>query len=220
MGERSVAILPESERELALSLAPRKGGPFLLFYSTPSQLVERFRLPSPTFPPPFDLDETLARLVYKMVSFRQGSLERFKIDPHKVERFPDRWGRLWVDDSKATNVDATLKGLAQFADRKIYLILGGQGKGQDFTPLFQTLSQRKVELILIGESAPQLAQLAERFYLPYFLAYTLEKGVDYIHRRLKEGEVALLSPACASKDQFKSYKERGERFKELVTRLR
>ncbi|MEO1941289.1 MAG: UDP-N-acetylmuramoyl-L-alanine--D-glutamate ligase, partial [Campylobacterales bacterium] len=146
-------------------------------------------------------------------------LEGFQLASHKVEEFRDRFGRLWVDDSKATNVDAVIGAVNRYQNRKIYLILGGVGKGQNFIPLFRRLKDLNLELYLIGETQQELAQLSEQFQIPAFPVGTLQRGVQEIGKRLQKGEVALLSPGCASFDQFKSYRERGERFKELVLGL-
>jgi UDP-N-acetylmuramoylalanine--D-glutamate ligase len=218
MGERGVVIYPaELEREVRAHLPPAP--PFLIPYTDPAQLATSFQLTPPIFQPPFDLDEVLARLVRKILHWDDPGLEGFQVAPHKVEEFRDRFGRLWVDDSKATNVDAVIGAVNRYRDRKIHLILGGVGKGQNFTPLFQQLKGLNLELYLIGETQRELGELAQKFQIGAHLVGTLERAVHQIGKELKKGEVALLSPGCASFDQFKSYRERGERFKELVLGL-
>ena len=115
---------------------------------------------------------------------------------------------LYVNDSKATNVASTLVALASF-DVPVHVILGGVGKGQDFTPL----RGRAHCVYLIGEAAEQLGQEVggER-------CGDLERALAAARAAARTGEIVLLSPACASFDQFDDYEARGSAFKELVQR--
>jgi UDP-N-acetylmuramoylalanine--D-glutamate ligase len=215
MEERGVVIYP-SDVEEYLPPDPR---PFQIPYRSVEELMEFFQLSSPRFAPPFTLDEVLARGVRKILRWDDPGLEGFRLEPHKVEEIWDRWGRLWVDDSKATNIDAVKGALERYRNRKIHLILGGVPKGQNFNPLFQLLKGRKVELYFIGEELNWLKELGEKWKIPFSSPGKLEEAVKIINSRLRPGEVALLSPGCASFDQFQNYKERGEIFKKLILSL-
>jgi UDP-N-acetylmuramoylalanine--D-glutamate ligase len=125
---------------------------------------------------------------------------------------------LYVNDSKATNVDSTLVALASFS-APVHLILGGQGKDQDFAPLRGPVRSRAASVHLIGEDAPALAAALDGAGVPLALDGDLERAVGAARAAARPGEVVLLSPACASFDQFADYEERGRRFKELVARL-
>ncbi|MRJ06873.1 MAG: UDP-N-acetylmuramoyl-L-alanine--D-glutamate ligase [Epsilonproteobacteria bacterium] len=215
MDERGVVIYP-ADIEKYLPPNPK---PFQIPYQSVEDLITFFRLSPPKFPPPFTLDEVLARGVRKILRWDDPGLEGFKIDPHKVEEFKDYRGRVWVDDSKATNLDAVHGALNRYQGRKIYLILGGVPKGQDFTPLFRRLARENVELFFIGKETDWLEKLGNKWRIPHHNVGTLERAVKEIDTLLTPEEVALLSPGCASFDQFRNYKERGEIFKRLVSQL-
>jgi len=136
---------------------------------------------------------------------------------HALEIVRERRGVRFVNDSKGTNVDATLKALESI-DRPIWLIAGGRDKGGDFSRLTQAVSQRVRRVILIGEAAPllrrtwkDLATMTE--------AATLREAVDCAAEGACQGDVVLLSPACASFDMFADYQDRGRQFKALVHAL-
>jgi len=133
---------------------------------------------------------------------------------HRLEVVSERDGVTWVNDSKATNVASTLVALAAFAP-PIHLILGGQGKGQDFGALRAPVAERCASVALIGEDAPGIAR-ALGDAAPVLPAGTLERAVATLRERARPGEVVLLSPACASFDQFADFEHRGDRFSELV----
>jgi UDP-N-acetylmuramoylalanine--D-glutamate ligase len=124
-------------------------------------------------------------------------------------------GVRWVDDSKGTNIGATAAGLAGYAPGTIHLILGGLGKGQDFRELRSAAEGRLARIYLIGEAAEQIgAALAGT--APVESCGTLEEAVRRAADRAHPGEVVLLSPACASFDQFRNYAHRGEEFARLA----
>jgi UDP-N-acetylmuramoylalanine--D-glutamate ligase len=143
-------------------------------------------------------------------------LRSFRGLPHRVERVATRAGVEWYDDSKGTNVGATvaaLKGLG----RPTILIAGGEGKGQDFSPLAAPVSALATKVLLIGRDAPLIEkalgkQKTER--MP-----TLEAAVLRAAELAKPGEAVLLSPACASFDMFRDYKHRGDVFAVAVKAL-
>jgi UDP-N-acetylmuramoylalanine--D-glutamate ligase len=118
-----------------------------------------------------------------------------------------------VNDSKATNVAAALRALAAYEDEPVHLILGGSRKGEDFTPLAQALGPNVRSIHLIGETANELAAAIPGAQRDGDLATAL-------HEILAEpGDVVLLSPACASYDQFRDFEDRGEEFRRLVQNL-
>ena len=121
-----------------------------------------------------------------------------------------------MNDSKATNVASTLVALDAFAPGTIHLILGGQGKGQDFTALRGPVGERCRAVYLIGEDAAQIAAALEGVSAPVRECGDLEHAVCAARAAARSGDVVLLSPACASFDQFADYEARGERFRELV----
>jgi UDP-N-acetylmuramoylalanine--D-glutamate ligase len=130
---------------------------------------------------------------------------------HRLEEVATHDGVLYVNDSKATNVASTLVALASF-EQPVRLILGGQGKGQDFTPLREPVRERCAGVYLIGEDAEAIAAAiggGER-------CGDLASAVAAARAAARPGEVVLLSPACASFDQFEDFEARGRAFKELV----
>ena len=136
----------------------------------------------------------------------RAGLRRFGGVEHRLEEVARRDGVLYVNDSKATNVASTLVALASF-DAPVHLILGGQGKGQDFS----ALRGRAQAVYLIGEDAGRLEREVggER-------CGELEAAVGAASAAAREGDVVLLSPACASFDQFDDFEARGRAFKALV----
>jgi UDP-N-acetylmuramoylalanine--D-glutamate ligase len=138
-------------------------------------------------------------------------LKSFKGLPHRLELVAVRGGKEWYDDSKGTNVGATVAALRGLG-RKAVLILGGDGKGQDFTPLREPVRQFAAHVLLIGRDAPLIAKAVggER-------CASLEEAVQKAAHL--PAEAVLLSPACASFDMFRDYKHRGDVFAAAVRRL-
>ena len=136
--------------------------------------------------------------------------------PHRLESVVERNGVLFVNDSKATNVAAALRAIAAY-DRPLFLIAGGRGKGESFEPLAAAARGRVDHAFLIGEAAPDLAEaLAE---LPHETSRDLGTAVAAAAAAARSGDVVLLSPACASYDQFRDFEERGDEFRRLVQAL-
>ncbi|NJN69612.1 MAG: UDP-N-acetylmuramoyl-L-alanine--D-glutamate ligase [Nitrospira sp.] len=136
---------------------------------------------------------------------------------HACEVIRERRGVRFINDSKGTNVDATLKALESI-DRPILLIAGGRDKGGDFSRLASLIRRRVKRLILIGEAAPLIAK-AMAGYQPVERVGTLKEAVELAASAAERGEVVLLSPACASFDMFVDYQDRGRQFKALVQSL-
>jgi len=211
MNKRDIVIMPKK--------FDRTTDAFKILYENEDDLIKYFDIKKTHFKTPFLLDEVLAKAVYKILTFKEKSLKKFKIDSHKLEEFKDKKGRIWVDDSKATNVDATLNALKRYKDKKIYLIIGGVDKGQNFGKLFEYMQNLNIILYIIGENRDVFLNLAKKYHISFLDAKTLENAIKEIDKNLKENEIALLSPACASFDQFKNYKHRGEEFKKCINLL-
>jgi UDP-N-acetylmuramoylalanine--D-glutamate ligase len=135
---------------------------------------------------------------------------------HRLEEVASRDGVRWVNDSKATNVASTLVALDAFVPGTIHLILGGQGKGQDFTALRGPVGTRCKAVYLIGEDAAEIVAALEGVSAPVRESGALEQAVGDARAAAQSGDVVLLSPACASFDQFADFEARGERFRELA----
>jgi UDP-N-acetylmuramoylalanine--D-glutamate ligase len=136
---------------------------------------------------------------------------------HRLEFVADIRGVRYYNDSKATNVDATLKALDAFPGR-ILVILGGKDKGSDYTVLQKPLRERAILALLIGAAADKIEkQIAGSVAIER--AGTLERAVEAASMAARAGDVVLLAPACASFDQFENYEQRGRVFKQLVRSL-
>jgi UDP-N-acetylmuramoylalanine--D-glutamate ligase len=136
---------------------------------------------------------------------------------HALEVVRERRGVRYVNDSKGTNVDATLKAL-EGIEQPIWLIAGGRDKGGDFSRLEQVIRERVKRLILIGEAAPRI-QAAVGNFDRFCHAATLREAVELAAGEAQPGDVVLLSPACASFDMFMDYQDRGRQFKSFVQGL-
>jgi UDP-N-acetylmuramoylalanine--D-glutamate ligase len=124
-------------------------------------------------------------------------------------------GVLYVNDSKATNVESAVRGVESF-DGGVHAILGGSLKGGDFKGLRQAVATRCRACYLIGEAAAQLAKDLQDTAVPLRRSGDLETAMRHATAAARPGEVVLLSPACASYDQFRDYERRGDRFRALV----
>jgi UDP-N-acetylmuramoylalanine--D-glutamate ligase len=155
---------------------------------------------------------------------REG-LRTFPGVPHRLQEVGSHDGVLYVNDSKATNVASTLVALQAFPEGGVHLILGGQGKSQDFAPLREPVAASCRAVYLIGEDAPRIAA-ALRGMAPEAAEVSLrecgdlERAVAAASTAASAGETVLLSPACASFDQFADFEARGERFLKLVREIR
>jgi UDP-N-acetylmuramoylalanine--D-glutamate ligase len=134
---------------------------------------------------------------------------------HRLERIATRDGVTWINDSKATNVASTIVALRAFPG-EIHLIAGGRGKQQDFSPLVAPVAERCRAVYLIGEAAGDLAAALEPAAVPLTQAGDLEHAVALAGAAAVPGETVLLSPACASFDQYRDFEARGDHFRALV----
>jgi UDP-N-acetylmuramoylalanine--D-glutamate ligase len=230
---RTLAIAGSSRAELLTfgfgkpgprsARAPEAGGAFEL---APGQAApERYLLRSRALRGRHNLENAMAaalcaRLLGVPGALVQAELDAFPGLPHRLELVRERAGVEWVNDSKATNVDSTMVGLAAFpaARPNVVLILGGRGKRAPYAPLRPLFDRRVKALLTIGEDAStiekELGDLS-----PTERAGTLAAAVKRAAALSAEGDVVLLSPACASYDQFRSYEDRGESFRRFVGEL-
>jgi UDP-N-acetylmuramoylalanine--D-glutamate ligase len=141
------------------------------------------------------------------------ALRTFPGVPHRLELVRELGGVRYVNDSKATNVAAALKALAAYEDDPVHLILGGSRKGEDFAPLAAAIGANVKSVHVIGETAGELAAAIPQAEQAGDLAGALAAIAA------QAGDVVLLSPACASYDQFRDFEERGEEFRRLVQNL-
>lgn len=144
-------------------------------------------------------------------------LREYRGEPHRVEPVAMIDEVEYFDDSKGTNVGATVAALSGLGvDRRVVLILGGEGKGQDFSPLAEPVSRYARAIILIGRDAPLIEQALADTGVSLQHAASMEEAVQAASRRANPGDAVLLSPACASFDMFKDYAHRAAVFCEAV----
>lgn len=145
------------------------------------------------------------------------ALKRFKGLPHRMQRVADIRGVRWVNDSKATNIGACIAALEGYR-RKVILIAGGDAKGADMTELKPIVEAKTKAVILMGKDA-QLIDQAIAGCVPTHYADNMKQAVHIAAGLADAGDSVLLSPACASLDQYKSYADRGNQFAEAVMEL-
>jgi UDP-N-acetylmuramoylalanine--D-glutamate ligase len=145
----------------------------------------------------------------------RAALETFSGVEHRLEEVATRDGVLYVNDSKATNVDAAITGIRSFAGG-VHAILGGRHKGGDLAPLAAAVAERCCAAYLIGEAAAELEAALEPTGVPLHRSGDLERAVAAAGAAAGPGEVVLLSPACTSFDQYRDFEERGRRFRALA----
>ena len=147
------------------------------------------------------------------------ALRSFEGLPHRVQRVAEVDGVVYFDDSKGTNVGATVAAL-QGLGRKAVLIAGGEGKGQDFAPLGPAVVQHARAVVLIGRDAPLIEAALHGCGVPLLHAMDMNDAVQQAARLVQRGDAVLLSPACASFDMFHNYAHRAEVFVAAVRGLR
>jgi UDP-N-acetylmuramoylalanine--D-glutamate ligase len=169
-----------------------------------------------------NLENVLAAVVATRLAGAQPAhvgeaIRTFRGVEHRLEFVAEIHGVRYYNDSKATNVDATLKALEAFPGR-IIVILGGKDKDSDYTTLRSTLRDKAILALLIGSAAEKIERQIEGS-VAIKRAETLEQAVEYAAQTAHAGDIVLLAPACASFDQFQNFEHRGWVFKELVHRL-
>ncbi len=215
MQEGEVVILPKKYADYPTNA-------FKVLYENSEDLAEYFEIDAKmiNFKEPFLTDALLALAVSKILfdEVDYENINKFEIGKHRVETFTDKKGRIWINDSKATNADATIAALKSYKDQKINLILGGDDKGANLTPLFETLQSYDVNIFAIGSNSEKIDTLSKKYKLSCKICKTLENAVVNIDK-MGDTDINLLSPSAASLDQFSSYSQRGDEFKKLVNSL-
>jgi UDP-N-acetylmuramoylalanine--D-glutamate ligase len=147
-------------------------------------------------------------------------LREYTGEPHRMEPVTVHNGVEYFDDSKGTNVGATVAALQGLGvDRRLVVILGGDGKGQDFAPLSEPVSRFARAMVLIGRDAPLLRDVLQHSGVKLLNAATLEEAVMLCSEQAHSGDAVLLSPACASMDMFRNYAHRAEVFVRAVNHM-
>ena len=144
-------------------------------------------------------------------------ISKFKPLPHRFQSFMEIEGVEFVNDSKATNVDSTIKALLSL-QKPVILIAGGRDKASDFNLAKELIREKVRSLVLIGEATERIMRsMKDSVHIRQ--ARTLEEAVELSYGMAKSGDVILLSPMCASFDMFGDYKGRGEAFMRAVSNL-
>ena len=216
MKSSDIAVIPECYKD-----TPTKAK--LITYRDAQHLGDIFKIDTKKvkFEGAFLLDALLA-MAADILLFKRHSYEKinaFIIDPHRQEELRDSKNRLWVNDTKATNLDATIAALKRYESSFVHLILGGDDKGVDLHELFEFLKGKKIKTYHIGSNKERLSSLAKEYGLSFEHSLNLHDAVQKIDKNLAQDELALLSPAAASLDEFTSYADRGDQFKAAVKKL-
>ena len=216
MKKGDVAIIPEVYKEI-------KTDAKLITYKDENDLASQFKIDTKKikFKGAFLADALLAMAIDKTLHDRvdYDKINSFTLDPHRQEELKDSQNRLWVNDTKATNLDATIAALKRYKDSYIHLILGGDDKGVDLSELFEFLKKQNLKIYNIGSNKEKLSTLAKEYGIDFQLCKNLADAIQIIDKNLQKDEVALLSPAAASLDEFSSYAQRGNQFKDAIKKF-
>jgi len=216
MKEGEVAIIPDAYKDIETNA-------HLITYKNENDLASYFDIDTQKvkFKGAFLADALLAMAVDKILFDRVDykKINSFRLDPHRQEELRDSKNRLWVNDTKATNIDATIAALKRYKDSFIHLILGGDDKGVELNELFEFLLSCNVRVYNIGSNKEKLTNLAKKYKIEFDLCQNISEAIKKIDKNLKNDEVALLSPAASSLDEFSSYAQRGDKFKEAVLNI-
>ncbi len=216
MKEGEIAIVPHNYKDVKTSA-------HVISYKDENDLASYFEIDTQkvNFKGAFLMDALLAMAVDKILFDRVDyeKINSFVLDPHRQEELRDSKNRLWVNDTKATNIDATIAALQRYKKLHVHLILGGDDKGVDLSELFEYLKNCSVKIYNIGSNKEKLSELAKEYNIEFELCQNLADAIDKIDKNLTGSEVALLSPAASSLDEFSSYAQRGDEFKEAVQNI-
>ncbi|CAA6822050.1 MAG: UDP-N-acetylmuramoylalanine--D-glutamate ligase (EC [uncultured Sulfurovum sp.] len=220
-------LLTMKEGELALlpkGLNLPKTNAFVVEYDSAEFLAEYFSIDRSKirFKAAFLEDALIALAVTKVLfdEINYDAINAFTLDNHRQEETKDILGRTWVNDSKATNLDAAIQAVKTYDDKFIHLILGGNDKGADLSPLFKLMQEKELHLYTIGANSEKLATLSQKYNIAFTACETLENAIKTIWKTRSQEDIALLSPAAASFDQFNSYKHRGEEFFRIIKSMK
>lgn len=216
MKEGEVAIIPETYKGIVTNA-------YVITYKDEDDLASHFGIDANKvkFKGAFLADALLAMAIDKILfdKVNYEKINAFELDPHRQEELSDSKQRLWVNDTKATNIDASIAALKRYKDSKVHLILGGDDKGVELDELFEFLKECNVHIYNIGSNKDKLSDLATSYNILFTKCKNLNDAVSSIDKNLKKDEIALLSPAAASLDEFSSYAQRGDEFKDAVKKI-
>ena len=216
MKSGDTAIIPEAYKDIKTQAK-------LITYKDENDLAEIFEIDASRvkFKGAFLADALLAMAVDKLLFDRveYEKMNAFELDPHRQEELKDIKGRLWVNDTKATNIDASIAAIKRYKESYLHLILGGDDKGVDLRELFEYLKPLRLTIYNIGSNKQKLSHLATEYGVDFVLCKNLGDAIQKIDSRLNSDEIALLSPAASSLDEFSSYAQRGDEFKNAVRAL-
>ena len=186
----------------------------VIYHNQPILSLDSIKIPGD-----HNIENVLAALavaVIEKVDLPQvkATIEAYKGMPHRIEHVASFKGREFYNDSKATNMTATITALASFNQDLIY-IGGGLDRGNEFDDLIPHLGHIK-QAFLYGETKEKMAKAFEKVDIPFVLADNLREASHLAYQATQAGQVLLFSPACASWDQFKSFEIRGDQFKDLI----
>jgi len=213
MDKTSIAIIPKCYSNIPTDAK-------VIYYEDEKDLANKMQIDIEkiTIKQPFTISAVLALCVQKILFDKTciTTCNTFKIDPHKLEEIQDSKNRTWVNDSKATNISSSMEAVKRYKNKKIHLILGGDSKKVSLEGLIKFMCDFDVQIYAIGNSANELEKLANKYDVNCENMQNMQNAVIKIDKTLQKNEIAILSPSCASFDQFDSYKHRGEIFKSLV----
>ncbi|MCF6330222.1 MAG: UDP-N-acetylmuramoyl-L-alanine--D-glutamate ligase [Sulfurimonas sp.] len=216
MKDAEIAIIPHAYKDIDTKA-------HVITYANEQELASRFNIDSSLvkFEGVFLIDALLAMAVDKILfdKVNYEKINSFVLDPHRQEEIKDSKNRLWVNDTKATNIDATIAAANRYKNSNLHLILGGDDKGVDLENLFIFLKNKKIKIYNIGSNKDKLSNLAKKYKIEFIKCLNLADAIKYIDKNLLSNEVALLSPAASSLDEFSSYVQRGDEFKKAVSKL-
>ena len=216
MQEGEVAIIPEAYKDIQTDA-------YVITYKDEDDLAKYFdiEIEKVKFKGAFLMDALLAMAVDKILFDKTNydKINLFELDPHRQEELKDSKNRLWINDTKATNLDATIAVVKRYENSFIHLILGGDDKGVDLNELFEYLKDKKIKIYNIGSNKDKLSILAKKYSMRFEKCTNLLDAVKSIDNILVKNEVAILSPSASSLDEFTSYAQRGDEFKESIRNL-
>ena len=216
MKSTDIAIVPDAYKN-----TPTKAK--LISYKDEEDLAKTFEINAEkvNFKGAFLADALLAMAVDKLLfdSVDYKKINSFTLDSHRQEELRDAQHRLWVNDTKATNLDATIAAVKRYKNSYIHLILGGDDKGVDLSELFEYLKTVDLKIYAIGSNKDKLLILAQKYDIDFVKCKNLANAIQEIDKNLKTNEIALLSPAASSLDEFSSYAQRGNEFKSAVENI-
>jgi UDP-N-acetylmuramoylalanine--D-glutamate ligase len=216
MTSKDVAIIPSEYKNITSDA-------HIIYYDDTTDLANKMNINIKhlAITKPFDLSAVLALSVQKILfdTYNINKCNTFTIDNHKMQKIVDSYNRIWINDSKATNISASIEAINVYKNKRIHLILGGDSKGVSLYSIINYISDKNITVYAIGDSSSHIQQLCDQLQVNCKLCKILLTAIEIINNELKKDEIAILSPACASLDQFDSYSHRGDIFIENIKKL-